>query len=201
LEIYGFFKTLGATHISFLPLVEKMSVGSGQVSQKSVPALEFGLFLSAIFDAWVKNDIGAVKVQIFEEALRTAFNQEHTLCMFRECCGGVPVIEQNGDFYTCDRFVEKNSSIGNINENTLEYLLNHLVQKEFGNSKLNTLPQCCIKCEVRNMCNGECPKNRFITSPDGEAGLNYLCAGYKRFFNHCKPFVNSVSEVWKLENR
>ena len=197
LDVYDFFKTLGANYITFLPLVEKRNNGIGQVSQKSVPVFEFGLFLSAIFDEWVKNDIGVVKIQIFEEALRTAFNQEHSLCIFRERCGGIPVIEHTGDFYSCDHFVEKNRSLGNINEQHLDYFLNHSEQKAFGDAKLNTLPQYCIQCEVRAMCNGECPKNRFITSPDGEPGLNYLCEGYKYFFNHCKPFIKLVSEVWK----
>jgi len=193
LEVYDFFKNLGAKYITFLPLVNKMNTGNNPVSKESVPALAFGYFLAAIFDEWKKNDIGVVKIQIFEEALRTAFHQEHTLCIFKERCGGVPVIEHNGDFYSCDHYVEKNRSLGNINEIQLEYLLQHTVQQEFGDVKLNSLPKYCFNCEVRNMCNGECPKNRFITSPDGEPGLNYLCEGYKYFFKHCKPFVDLVS--------
>ena len=194
LVIYDFFKMIGTQYLSFLPLV------SLQPIIKSVPALEFGLFLSAIFDEWVKKDIGIIKIQIFEEALRTAFNQEHSLCIFREKCGGVPVVERNGDFYSCDHFVNENWYLGNINEHSLQYFLNHPKQNTLGESKLNTLPQYCFNCEVREMCNGECPKNRFITSPDGEPGLNYLCEGYKYFFNHCKPFINSVAEAWKQEN-
>jgi uncharacterized protein len=195
LDVYGFFKSLGAKHITFIPLVE--NIGVGQVSQESVPAFAFGLFLSVILNEWIKNDIGIVKVQIFEEALRTAFNQEHSLCMFRERCGGVPTIEHNGDFYTCDRYVDKNRLLGNINKNSLDYFLNHPAQRAFGDAKLNSLPQYCIRCDVRKMCNGECPKNRFITTPEGEPGLNYLCEGYKFFFNRCKPFIDSVSEAWK----
>jgi len=201
LEIYDFFKTHGANYITFLPLVEKMDMRSGQVSPESVPSFEFGLFLAAIFDEWLKKDIGAVKIQIFEEALRTAFHQEHSLCIFRERCGGVPVIEHNGDFYPCDHFVDKNRVLGNINEYPLDYFLNDPAQKAFGDVKLNTLPRYCIRCEVKKMCNGECPKNRLITSPDGEPGLNYLCEGYQYFFKHCKPFINSVSEVWKFDNQ
>jgi uncharacterized protein len=201
LVVYDFFKKLGANYITFLPLVEKSDSGAGSVSKESVPALEFGLFLAAIFDEWIKNDIGTIKIQIFEEALRTAFNQEHTLCIFKERCGGVPVIEQNGDFYPCDHFVDGNRTLGNINEHSLEYLLNHPLQKEFGNAKLKMLPQYCIRCDVRKMCNGECPKNRFTTSPDGESGLNYLCEGYKYFFNHCKSFIDTVSEVWMKDNQ
>ena len=196
LMVYDFFKMLGANHLTFLPLVEKRNNG---VSQDTVPAFEYGLFLAAIFDEWIKNDIGAVKVQIFEEALRTAFNQEHSLCIFRERCGGVPVIEHNGNFYPCDHFVDENLFLGNINEHSLDYLLHHPVQKAFGDEKLNSLPEYCIRCEVRKMCNGECIKNRFITTPDGEPGLNYLCEGYKYFFNHCKPFIDSVTEAWKRD--
>ena len=192
LVVYEFFKMLGAQFISFLPLVER---NKGCVTKASVPAFEFGLFLVAIFDEWVKNDIGSIKIQIFEEALRTAFNQEHSLCIFRERCGGVPVIERNGNFYQCDHYVEEERFIGNINDYSLKYLLNHPAQKAFGLAKKNTLPQHCIQCEVREMCNGECPKNRFITSPDGEPGLNYLCEGYQTFFNHIKPFIQMVANI------
>ncbi|MDL2265543.1 anaerobic sulfatase maturase [Parabacteroides sp. OttesenSCG-928-G07] len=197
LAVYEFFKSLGTKYISFLPLVERINKENSQVSPESVPAFEFGLFLAAVFDEWVKSDIGTIKIQIIEEALRTAFHQEHSLCIFRECCGGIPVIEHNGDFYSCDHYVGKNQSLGNINEHPLAYWLNHPVQKAFGDTKRDTLPQYCIRCEVRDMCNGECPKNRFITSPDGEPGLNYLCDGYDYFFNHIKPFVLSVAEAWK----
>ena len=197
LDVYRFFKMIGTQYLSFLPLVVRNDDKPEKVSTESVPALEFGLFLSEIFDEWVRNDIGIIKIQIFEEALRTAFNQEHSLCIFREKCGGVPVVERNGDFYSCDHFVDKSHLIGNVNDNSLTHFLNHPDQKAFGEIKLKTLPQYCIKCEVRQMCNGECPKNRFITSPDGEPGLNYLCEGYKYFFNHYKPFINTVSEVWK----
>ena len=200
LVVYEFFKTIGARYITFIPLVERDNSGTGLVSEKSVPAFEFGLFLIAIFDEWVKKDIGNVKIQIIEEALRTAFRQEHSLCIFREECGGIPVIERNGNFYPCDHFVDKNTLIGNINEHTLTQLLYHHDQKAFGASKRNTLPEYCHNCDVKEMCNGECPKNRFITSPDGELGLNYLCEGYRFFFNHCKPFIDSVAKTWSKSN-
>jgi anaerobic sulfatase-maturating enzyme len=197
LDVYRFFKMIGTQYLTFLPLVVRDDDSPSKVSKESVPSLEFGVFLSDIFDEWVKNDIGIIKIQIIEEALRTAFDQEHSLCIFRKKCGGVPVVERNGDFYSCDHFVDKNHIIGNVNDNSLAHLLNHPDQIAFGEIKQNTLPQYCINCEVREMCNGECPKNRFITSPDGEPGLNYLCEGYKYFFNHCKPFINTVSEAWK----
>jgi len=194
LAVYGFFKLLGARYVTFLPLVMRDN-RVGKVLQYSVPAFEFGLFLVAIFDEWVKNDIGVIKIQIFEEALRTAFHQKHSLCIFREQCGGVPVIERNGNFFPCDHYVEKENLIGNINDDSLTRLLNHPSQKAFGKTKKSAIPQYCIQCEVKEMCNGECPKNRFLTSPDGESGLNYLCEGYQYFFNHCKPFIQAVSKL------
>ncbi|HBH84828.1 MAG: anaerobic sulfatase maturase [Bacteroidetes bacterium GWE2_41_25] len=201
LFVYDFFKEIGAEYITFLPLVERSVGSSSDVSVNSVPSLEFGLFLSAIFDEWVEKDIGRIKIQVFEEAARTAFNQEHTLCIFRVNCGGVPVVEYNGDFYSCDHYVDKDHRLGNIREHDLAYFLDSSEQKQFGEAKLITLPRYCIECEVRAMCNGECPKNRFIISPDGKPGLNYLCAGYKYFFNHCRPFIEAIGEEWRKKQR
>lgn len=198
IEIYTFFRSLGATAISFLPLVERMP-GNENVTGMSVPSEGFGKFLSAIFDTWVENDIGKIKVQIFEEALRTAFNQDHTLCIFKSSCGGVPVIESNGDFYACDHYVSPDHKFGNIINDKLGDLLSSNAQTAFGSLKASTLPAYCLSCEVLRMCNGECPKNRFIKSPSGEPGLNYLCAGYKYFFNHCRPFIDMVSRLWYSE--
>jgi uncharacterized protein len=197
--LYDFFKGLGARYISFLPLVEKRPDTITGVSRRSVPSHDFGVFLSRIFDEWVEKDIGNLKIQIFEEAIRTAFNQEHTLCIFRENCGGVPVLEHTGDFYPCDHYVDVHNLHGNINTHTLDYLLECQGQKEFGLAKSRTLPRYCIECGVRKMCNGECPRNRFITSPDGEPGLNYLCSGYRYFFNHCLPFIEAVSIAWQYQ--
>jgi uncharacterized protein len=196
LIIYNFFKQLGAEYITFLPLVEQDNGSETGVSKKSVPSKDFGMFLSAIFDEWVEKDIGRIKVQIFEEAARTAFNQEHTLCIFKINCGGVPVVEHNGDFYSCDHYVDNEHLLGNLKDKSLSYFLDCDSQKAFGMSKSNTLPRYCTECEVKSMCNGECPKNRFISTPDGEAGLNYLCSGYKYFFNHCRPFVAAIAEVF-----
>jgi len=196
LIIYNFFKQLGAEYITFLPLVEQDNGSETGVSKKSVPSKDFGMFLSAIFDEWVEKDIGRIKVQIFEEAARTAFNQEHTLCIFKINCGGVPVVEHNGDFYSCDHYIDNEHLLGNIKDKSLSYFLDCDSQKAFGMSKSNTLPRYCTECEVKSMCNGECPKNRFISTPDGESGLNYLCSGYKYFFNHCRPFVVAIAEVF-----
>ena len=196
LIIYNFFKQLGAKYITFLPLVEQIPGSLTGASSNSVPSEEFGYFLSAIFDEWVEKDIGVIKIQIFEEAFRTAFNQEHTLCIFKLECGGVPVVEHTGDFYSCDHYVNGDHLLGNIRDRSLSYFLDSERQKAFGRVKSITLPKYCIDCEVRSMCNGECPKNRFITAPDGETGLNYLCNGYKYFFNHCRPFVEAIATAW-----
>jgi uncharacterized protein len=196
LEVYRFFRQLGAPYLTFIPLVDKMPGHPGGVSPASVPAGSFGNFLCRIFDAWKENDIGKVKIQVFEEALRTAFGQGHSLCIFKPECGAVPVVEHNGDFYSCDHFVTPEYYLGNIRDKALADLLDSDRQKDFGRAKFNTLPRYCLECEVLDMCNGECPKNRFILTPDGEPGLNYLCAGYRKFFNHIRPFAEEVAKVW-----
>jgi uncharacterized protein len=195
LVIFNFFKELEARYITFLPLVERRPGTESGVSRATVPSLEFGRFLISVFDEWIERDIGEIKIQIFEEAARTAFNQEHTLCIFKENCGGVPVVERNGDFYSCDHFVNSDNLIGNINNGSVAGFLDSERQKAFGLAKSLTLPHYCIECEVKAMCNGECPKNRFIITPEGEPGLNYLCSGYKAFFNHCRPFVEAIAAV------
>ena len=194
-QVYRFFKQIKAQYVSFLPLVEPQLDSEGGVSRRSVPAEAWGNFLCTIFDEWMRQDIGQVKVQIFEEAARTAFEQDHALCIFRKVCGDVPVIEHNGDFFSCDHFVDAEHRLGNIQETPLVELLESPAQRAFGQAKLDTLPRYCQACEVRAMCNGGCPKNRFLQTPDGEAGLNYLCSGYKRFFTFCRPFVAELAAL------
>jgi len=198
-RIYRFFKQIKAQYMTFLPMVEPQLDAENGVSQITVPANAWGVFLCTIFDEWRDLDIGRIKVQIFEEAVRTAFDQEHSLCIFRPTCGDIPVIEHNGDFFSCDHFVDADHKLGNIRKVPLVELLESPEQRAFGQAKLETLPRYCRTCEVRTMCNGGCPKNRFLQTPDGEAGLNYLCAGYKRFFNHCLPFVAEVGAQWRRE--
>jgi uncharacterized protein len=201
-DVYRFFKEIGAAYLTFIPLVERSpgSGGEGTVSPESVTAEAWGEFLCAVFDEWVKGDIGRIKVQVIEEATRTAFGQEHSLCIFRPVCGDIPVVERNGDFYSCDHFVNPRHRVGNILETALVDLLESEAQREFGEAKRSALPRFCQSCEVLAMCHGECPKNRFIRTPDAEAGLNYLCAGYRRFFNHCRPFVDAVASEWRRQN-
>lgn len=197
LAVYHAFKALGARFLTFLPLVERQPGAPGGVSRRSVPAEDWGAFLCAIFDEWLREDMGRIQVQIFEEATRTAFGQEHTLCVFRPTCGDVPVVEHNGDFYSCDHFVDPAHRLGDIREQPLVSLLESPAQRAFGRAKLTSLPPVCLACEVKEMCNGECPKNRLLPAPDGSPGLNVLCAGYKRFFTHCRPFVAAVAALWR----
>jgi len=198
-DVYRFFKQIEASYVSFLPMVEPQSEAKGGVSPLTVPTEAWGTFLCTIFDEWVSRDVGRIKIQIFEEAARTAFGQEHSLCIFRPVCGDVPVVEHNGDFFSCDHFVDPEHGLGNIRDKSLDELIESPAQRAFGKAKLETLPGYCRACDVRTMCNGECPKNRFIRTPDGEAGLNYLCAGYKRFFTHCQPFVSQVAAQWRRQ--
>jgi uncharacterized protein len=197
--VYRFFKQIETPYVSFLPLVEPQPEAEGGVSELTVSAEAWGDFLCTVFDEWVSRDIGAIKIQIFEEATRVAFRQAHSLCIFRPVCGDVPAVEHNGDFFSCDHFVDPEHRVGNIRDTSLGRLLESPEQRSFGKAKLESLPKYCLSCDVRDMCNGECPKNRIARTPDGEAGLNYLCAGYKRFFTHCRPFVSEVSAQWRRQ--
>jgi uncharacterized protein len=199
LQLYTFFREIGATAIVFLPLVERTT--DGQVSDRTVPAESFGAFLCTVFDYWQENDIGSIFVQIFEEAARTAFAQEHELCIFRQTCGDVPVIEHNGDVFSCDHFVNNTHRLGNILDSSLDSLTETPFQLAFGNAKKTALPRYCMSCEVLDMCNGACPKDRFITTPHGEKGLNYLCAGYKKFFLHCSGFVDQLRSLARMQEK
>jgi len=192
LQLYNFFKGLDAEFMTFLPLVEQQPDAGSEVSSASVDPVVYGNFLMKVFDEWIAKDVGKIRIQIFEEAARTAFRQEHTLCIFKVTCGGVPVVEHNGDFYSCDHYVNRQHLIGNIKHKSLAELLDSPEQRAFGEAKSSKLPAYCRECDVLEMCNGECPKNRFIHTPDGEPGLNYLCPGYKLFFNHCRPFIEAL---------
>ncbi len=196
LLVYRFLRDLGTKYLTFLPLVNKMYGKSAEVTVDSVSSESFGNFLIAVYDEWVSRDIGHIKIQVIEEALRTAFQQDHTLCIFKTECGGVPVVTHAGDIYSCDHFVDGDHFLGNLQQNYLKDVLFNNIQTEFGQRKRTSLPAMCKACPVLNMCNGECPKNRFTITPDGEPGLNYLCAGYRKFFTHIQPFVMEVRRNW-----
>jgi uncharacterized protein len=162
-----------------------------------VPAEAYGEFLCAIFDEWVERDSRRIDVQIFEEATRPARGLEHGLCIFRATCGDVPVVEYDGAFYSCDHFVDQAHRLGSIVETPLVRLLEAPAQRAFGLSKRGSLPRECLECDVLPMCNGGCPKDRFARAPGGEAGLNYLCPTFKRFFTHVLPWAVRIG----LESR
>lgn len=200
LQVYRFFKQIGARHLSFLPLVEREDGTPDGVSRQSVGPEEFGAFLCTIFDEWRERDIGRVKVQIFEEAARTAFDQEHSLCLFRPTCGDIPVLERNGDLFVCDHYVDPAFRVGNLMTQPLGELVDAPVIKTFGEAKRATLPASCRECDVLLMCHGECPKNRFVQVAGEPFPHNYLCAGYRLFFRHCRPFVDEVARQWRYES-
>jgi len=197
LEVYRFLKEIGATSVGFLPAVWPGTDARDVIGSCNVPADAYGDFLCAIFDEWVRQDIGRIGVQMFEEATRPARGLEHALCVFRETCGDIPVVEHNGDFYSCDHFVDPQHCVGNILETPLVDMLESQAQRSFGLAKLDTLPRHCRTCEVRGLCNGGCPKDRFIRTPDGEDGLNYLCEGFKRFFTHSVPYAVKLAALLK----
>ena len=156
------------------------------MKDRSVGAEQYGKFLSDIFDDWVRHDVGRVFVQIFDVALAAWSGNRPGLCIFEETCGAALAMEHNGDVFSCDHYVEPDYRLGNINLVPLEEMVGSQQQFAFGQHKRDSLPQYCLDCEVRFVCNGGCPKNRFIQTPDGEDGLNYLCAGYRHFFNHIR---------------
>jgi uncharacterized protein len=165
-------------------LAEPGLAGVGRVTAWSVDPSDWGAFLCAIFDEWVRRDVGRVFVQTFDVALESWYRGEASLCIFGETCGRALAVEHNGDLYSCDHYVFPAFRLGNITDTPVGDLVSSPAQRRFGEAKRDTLPGFCRRCVVRFACNGECPKNRFMTTPDGEPGLNYLCAGYKRFFTH-----------------
>jgi uncharacterized protein len=207
LEVYRFFRDeLHAEFIQFIPIVERSTAellplanqGWGErpggarplytqsgslVTDRTVGAEQFGRFMVAIFDEWVRRDVGKVYVQTFDAALGSWLGQ-YSLCIFAPTCGTALALEHNGDLYSCDHYVEPAHRLGNIRQTPLIRLVASDQQRKFGQDKQDTLPSYCLGCEVRFACNGECPRNRFIRTPNGEQGLNYLCAGYKLFFKH-----------------
>ncbi len=194
LEVYRFFRDeVGARFIQFIPIVER--IGSG-VSPESVPASEYGAFLCSIFDEWVRRDVGRIFVQIFDVALASWARRNPGLCIFQKTCGTALAVEHNGDVYSCDHFVTPSYRLGNIMEGPLPAMVDSDDQRAFGAAKRMALPAYCRACDVRFACNGGCPKNRFIETPDGEPGLNYLCEGYQRFFHHVGPAMAWMAEAF-----
>jgi len=218
LEIYHFFRDeLKAQYMQFIPIVERATVETlplanqgwseraggdrplytqigDLVTERSVKPEQYGRFLIAIFDEWVRRDVGKVFVQSFDAALANWIGQP-SLCIFQPTCGNALALEHNGDLYSCDHFVEPAFLLGNIHNTHMIELVASDQQRKFGQDKFDSLPQYCRQCEVLFACYGECPRNRFIHTPDGEPGLNYLCAGYKTFFNHINHPMRIMAEL------
>lgn len=207
LEVYRFFRDeLQAGYIQFIPIVERASPElielanqgwherpdggrplytqrGSLVTERTVGAEQYGRFLISVFDEWIRRDVGKVFVLNFDQALASWVGQP-SVCVFQPTCGNALALEHNGDLYCCDHFVEPEYKLGNISETHMLEMIGSEKQRAFGQHKWNSLPKYCRECEVLFACYGECPRNRFISTPDGEPGLNYLCAGYKLFFNH-----------------
>jgi uncharacterized protein len=197
-ELYHFLRDeVGTKWIQFIPIVERVNPDGYNVYQmgntvtdRSVRPEQFGRFLIGVFDEWIRDDVGEMFIQTFEAAARNWMGLGSSgMCVFEETCGLGLAIEHNGDLFSCDHFVEPDYLLGNIKD---EHMLQMVVsdeQTKFGQDKRDSLPQFCLECDVRFACHGECPKNRFIETPTGEPGLNYLCAGYKGFFHRIdEPF-------------
>jgi uncharacterized protein len=207
-DVYRFLKEIGSQYMQFIPLVQRLSDApdehglyqlgpqdgpSARVSEWTVRPHQFGDFLCQLFDEWVRKDVGRYFVQIFDVAMESWMGLPQSVCIYRPTCGDAAVIEHNGDLYSCDHYVDPENRLGNIMEHPLASLMGSEQQRRFGKDKAETLPQYCRSCEVRFACNGECPRNRFATSPQGEYGLNYLCAAYKKFFTHIAPHMQFMA--------
>ncbi|MGN6368197.1 MAG: anaerobic sulfatase maturase [Phycisphaerae bacterium] len=215
LPVYRFLKSIGSRFIQFIPLVERHAsvelkvLGydfahpphpaspdpASHVTPWSVEPEQYGTFLCTIFDEWLRRDVGSTFVQLFDVALSNWMGLGSPLCVFAEKCGRAVAIEHNGDLYSCDHYVYPQYRLGNILNHHLSHMLDSPQQKQFGIDKSSTLPAYCRNCSVRFACNGECPKHRFLSTPDGDPGLNYLCAGYKKFFSHINPYMQTMASL------
>lgn len=203
LDFYHFFKEIGCHYIQFTPIVERFSKRQDGLSLStpvqqdeteladfSVSPEQWGNFLCTIFDEWVKEDVGNYYIQLFDATLANWIGEKPGVCSMAPTCGHAGVMEFNGDVYSCDHFVFPEYKLGNIYTNTLVEMMYGKKQDEFGAMKQKSLPTQCKECEFLFACNGECPKNRFMKTPAGEPGLNYLCKGYYQFFNHVAPYMD-----------
>jgi uncharacterized protein len=206
LEVYKFLRDeAGTSWMQFIPVVERIGEDGlrlyqqgTSVSERSVLPEQFGRFLSTIFDEWVRHDVGKIFVQTFEASLRNWMGLPSSgMCVFEETCGLGLALEHNGDLYSCDHFVEPDYLLGNIEETPIGELVAGEKQRKFGGDKLRGLPSYCRQCDVLFACHGECPKNRFLTTPDGEPGLNYLCAGFKAFFHHVDHPMKTMASLMR----
>ncbi|MBV8501894.1 MAG: anaerobic sulfatase maturase [Paucibacter sp.] len=217
--VYRFLKTQGVKFMQFNPVVERMARpaesviglhfakppqwtrpgnaadGHGKVTSHSVGSQAYGDFLIGVFDEWVREDVGDVHVMNFEWALAAWCQLPATTCIFSERCGRAAIVEHDGSVYSCDHFMHPEYRLGNLRTDDPAVLIESPAQRAFGDAKADALPDQCRRCTYRFACHGECPKNRFIETADGEPGLNYLCAGYLKYFRHITPAMNRMAKL------
>ena len=206
IEFYNFFKQIGAKYIQFAPIVERIyhhddgrhlatPLQDGEkLADFSVSPEQWGNFLCALFDEWMKEDVGKVFIQIFDSTLANWVGEQPGVCSMGKTCGHAGVMEFNGDVYSCDHFVFPEFKLGNIYEKSLVEMMYSERQIQFGLNKQKSLPTQCKECEFLFACNGDCPKNRFMKTSTGEPGLNYLCKGYYKFFKHVAPYMDFMKK-------
>ena len=211
IDFYNFFKEIECHYIQFAPIVERLNnsrdglqltlpeEAADELAPFSVGSEEWGDFLCTLFDEWIKEDVGTYFVQIFDATLANWAGEQPGVCSLARVCGHAGVMEFNGDLYSCDHYVFPKYKLGNINTQTLTGMMYSERQLKFGTDKYDKLPTQCRECEFLFACNGECPKNRFLQTSAGESGLNYLCKGYKKFFNHVAPYMDFMKH--ELQNQ
>lgn len=208
LDFYHFFKELDCRYIQFTPIVERLSnrtdgltlssaiqnTDGTELAEFSITPKQWGNFLCTIFDEWVREDVGKFFIQLFDSTLANWIGEQPGVCTLAKTCGHAGVMEFNGDVYSCDHFVFPEYRLGNIYQKTLVEMMYSPEQQRFGQHKQDSLPRQCRECEFLFACNGECPKNRFMHTADGEPGLNYLCKGYRQFFKHVAPCMDFMKK-------
>lgn len=212
LDFYHFFKEIGCHYIQFSPIVERvvnrndglmlapgMQGDEAGLADFSVTPEQWGTFLCTIFDEWVRHDVGNYFVQVFDATLANWVGQSPGVCNLSKECGHAGVMEFNGDVYSCDHFVYPEHRLGNLRQKTMAEMMYSEQQNAFSRMKLQMLPQQCKECRYLFACHGECPKNRFLTDKYGNYGLNYLCKGYRMFFEHAAPYMDFMKN--ELENQ
>lgn len=206
LSFYRFFKNIGCRYIQVTPVVERLAhhddgrqlaslVDEGQLAPFSIRPKQWGNFLCTIFDEWVRHDVSMFFINIFDATLANWVGVAPGLCTMAKHCGHAGVMEHNGDVYSCDHFVFPEYKLGNIHEQSLVEMMYSERQRRFGRAKADSLPTQCRECQWLNACHGECPRNRFIRTANGEPGLNYLCEGYRQYFSHVAPYMDVMKRL------
>ena len=207
LEFYRFFKENGCQFLQFTPIVERLTRHEDgrtlasladkdeiSLSEASVAPEQWGYFLCAIFDEWVRKDVGKIFVEIFDCTLANWMAISPGICAYSKECGHAGVMEHNGDVYSCDHFVFPEYKLGNIRDHSLIDMLYGEQQQEFSHLKHSSLPRQCKECDMEFACHGECPKNRFMKDKYGDSGLNYLCPGYYHYYQHVAPYMDYMKQ-------